>query len=346
MTTSMDNPEGRDQAGDRPQPPASDYARRDRRLHVRCSAKGSDSTRSTCWSWCSNSNAVFGVDDRRRTDRHEGAALRRHDRRLHHQRAGETARRDEPATRNVFTVDLEEWFHICGVGGAARGLSTGIGCRRASSRPRGSCSICSIALNVRATLFVVGWVAERHPRLIEACGRPGTKSDRTAIATSAPTISGPTPSAPIFARASAPDAAGVRSRVTMFRAPEWSINDRSLWALDTLAGKGSRVDASMAPVRIVGDGHVSALSSYAATPAPGRSSKCRRSSRIGSGQVMPMGWGWGLRMSSPRRVLRAIEAVNRTGRARGPHASIPGSSIPIRRGCGFRLVCISPTTSG
>src|SRR5947207_13184281 len=28
---------------------------------------------------------------------------------------------------------------------------------------------------------------------------------------------------------------------------------------------------------------------------------------------MPMGWGWGLRMSSPRRVLRTIEAVNRAG---------------------------------
>jgi hypothetical protein len=27
-----------------------------------------------------------------------------------------------------------------------------------------------------------------------------------------------------------------------------------------------------------------------------------------------MGWGWGLRMSSTRRVLRTIEAVNRTGR--------------------------------
>ena len=26
-----------------------------------------------------------------------------------------------------------------------------------------------------------------------------------------------------------------------------------------------------------------------------------------------MGWGWGLRMSSPRRVLRTIEAVNRRG---------------------------------
>jgi hypothetical protein len=31
------------------------------------------------------------------------------------------------------------------------------------------------------------------------------------------------------------------------------------------------------------------------------------------GQVMPLGWGWGLRMSSPRRVLRAMDAANRAG---------------------------------
>jgi hypothetical protein len=31
------------------------------------------------------------------------------------------------------------------------------------------------------------------------------------------------------------------------------------------------------------------------------------------GQVMPLGWGWGLRMSTPRRVLRTIEAANRRG---------------------------------
>jgi hypothetical protein len=32
------------------------------------------------------------------------------------------------------------------------------------------------------------------------------------------------------------------------------------------------------------------------------------------GQVMPMGWGWGLRMSSPGSVLRTIAAANRADR--------------------------------
>jgi peptidoglycan-N-acetylglucosamine deacetylase len=33
------------------------------------------------------------------------------------------------------------------------------------------------------------------------------------------------------------------------------------------------------------------------------------------GQVMPLGWGWGLRMSSPARVLRTIETLNNRGQA-------------------------------
>ena len=28
---------------------------------------------------------------------------------------------------------------------------------------------------------------------------------------------------------------------------------------------------------------------------------------------MPIGWGWGLRMTSPRRMLRTIESVNAAG---------------------------------
>ena len=102
--------------------------------------------------------------------------------------------------------------------------------------------------------------------------------------------------------------------VTMFRAPEWSINGRSLWALDVLAAEGVHVDASMAPLRLVGDvsypryPHIRRTPTGPITEVPPLVADRFR-------QVMPMGWGWGLRMSSPRRVLRTIEAVNRVGLA-------------------------------
>ena len=94
--------------------------------------------------------------------------------------------------------------------------------------------------NVRATFFVVGWVAERYPRLDRSDARlPATRSDRTAISTQRAYELGPD----AFRRRSARERRGAARRrrarsVSMFRAPEWSINDRSLWALDVLVEEG------------------------------------------------------------------------------------------------------------
>src|SRR5262249_58073732 len=87
---------------------------------------------------------------------------------------------------------------------------------------------------------------------------------------------------------------------------------RSLWALDALAAEGIRVDASMAPLRIVGDVGYPRYPHIRQTKAgPIKEVPPLVADRFR--QVMPMGWGWGLRMSSPGRVLRTIEAVNRAG---------------------------------
>jgi len=212
--------------------------------------------------------------------------------------------------RNVFTVDLEEWFHVCGVPALARDHWD-----RLPSRVEPTTRIVLDLLDrhhVRATFFVVGWVAERHPQLVAdvvAAGHEiGSHShthqrvyelERDAFRDD-------------LRRSQRAIAACGASPVTMFRAPEWSINDRSLWALETLAEEGVTVDASMAPLKMVG------AVGYPRYPH-------RRHTRAGPitevpplvadrfRQVMPMGWGWGLRMSSPRRVLRTIEHANRAG---------------------------------
>ncbi len=121
---------------------------------------------------------------------------------------------------------------------------------------------------------------------------------------------------------SALNAVGV-PRVTSFRAPEWSINERSLWALGALAQEGFEVDASMAPVRLVGSPafprhpHVRQTASGSITEVPPLVAD-----RFG--QVMPIGWGWGLRMSSPGRVLRSIEEMNRIRSSRRARCSSLG----------------------
>src|SRR5262245_17306450 len=67
--------------------------------------------------------------------------------------------------RNVFTVDLEEWFHICGVGGPLAAQHWDTLPSRVDLTTRRVLDLLDHA-GVSATFFVVGWVAERHPQLI------------------------------------------------------------------------------------------------------------------------------------------------------------------------------------
>jgi polysaccharide deacetylase family protein (PEP-CTERM system associated) len=212
---------------------------------------------------------------------------------------------------NLFTVDLEEWFHICGVGGR---LGVDNWDRLPSRVEQTAERLLDLldAVQVPATFFAVGWVAERHPRLIEAIRSAGHLIGSHSYSHTRAYDLGPAAfEADLRRSVRVLNAIGVRD-VWCFRAPEWSINGRSLWALDTLAGEGFRVDASMAPLKMVGD------PAYPRAPHPRQTSRGTLlevpplvADRFG--QVMPLGWGWGLRMSSPARVARAIAQANGRG---------------------------------
>src|SRR5437867_1840453 len=73
---------------------------------------------------------------------------------------------------NLFSVDLEEWFHVCGVGG----LLAAQNWDRLPARVEPTTHALLEMLDrrhVRATFFIVGWVAERYPHLIEAVRAAG-----------------------------------------------------------------------------------------------------------------------------------------------------------------------------
>jgi len=215
------------------------------------------------------------------------------------------------APENVFTVDLEEWFHLCD-GGAALSPDRW---DRLPSRAEATTGFLLDLLNslgIRATWFVVGWLAERYPRLIESVHAAGHEIGSHGYTHQRAYDLGPDGfRQDVRASVAALRAAGA-PRVRTFRAPEWSVNERSLWALPILVEEGFEIDASMAPVRIVGDVRYPRIPHIRPTPSgtlvevpPFVTDRFR--------QVMPIGWGWALRMSSPSRVLRTIEAANRAG---------------------------------
>jgi polysaccharide deacetylase family protein (PEP-CTERM system associated) len=213
--------------------------------------------------------------------------------------------------RNFLTVDVEEWFHVCGVGGplAADRWPT------LPSRVEFTTDLTLELLarrGITATFFVLGWVAERSPRLVERIVRAGHEvashgwSHRRVYELDATSFGEE------LTRANAALEAAGASRPIGFRAPEWSINDRSLWALAVLARHGFRYDSSMAPLRLLGNPQYPQVPRRLETaggtlievpPLVGR--------RLG--QQIPLGGGWGLRMSRPATVVREIEARNRRG---------------------------------
>jgi len=214
--------------------------------------------------------------------------------------------------RNVCTVDLEEWFHICASGlDALRPEHWDRLPSRVELTTRLLLDLLDEA-NVRATFFVVGWVAERYPQLVATLAAGGHEvGSHSHLHRKVYELDRESFRADLRTSSRALAAAGV-SAVTMFRAPEWSINERSLWALAVLAEEGVRIDASMAPVKLVGSPdfprypHVRNTVAGPITEIPPLVADRFR-------QVMPMGWGWGLRMSSPRRILRTVDTANRAG---------------------------------
>lgn len=212
---------------------------------------------------------------------------------------------------NVFTVDTEEWFHICGV--------------PALDTPRWPTLPSRVELTtrllledlagagVRATFLVLGWIAERHPALVREIldaghevGSHGHLHRRTHVMTRQAFASDLRASLRALTDAGAPP---VRS----FRAPEWSLDDEVAWALEELTAAGIRVDGSRAPVRLVGRVDWPRLP-HALRTSGGELIELPPLVADRFGQTMPLGWGWGLRMSTPARVRRAIDAANRAGR--------------------------------
>jgi peptidoglycan-N-acetylglucosamine deacetylase len=214
---------------------------------------------------------------------------------------------------NAITVDVEEWFHICGVGGP-------LAFAHWESLPSRVVLTTRILLDeldragARATFFTLGWVAARYPALLEEIRRAGHDIGSHGHLHARAYDLGPDGFVADLRRSlAALRDAGVE-RVVGFRAPEWSINERSLWALELLVREGLGLDSSMAPVKIVGSVAFPRRPHTRLTPA-GPILEVPPLVIDRFGHAMPIGWGWALRMTSARRMLRTIDSVNRAGQA-------------------------------
>jgi len=154
--------------------------------------------------------------------------------------------------RNFLTIDVEEWFHICGVD---RRLAFD---RWPSLESRVEYTT-DLALDllarraIRATFFVLGWIADRHPALVARIVSAGHEVGSHGWAHRRVYELDEASFGEDLARTTAALEAAGAPRPIGYRAPEWSINDRAMWALGVLARRGFRYDSSMTPLRLIGN---------------------------------------------------------------------------------------------
>jgi polysaccharide deacetylase family protein (PEP-CTERM system associated) len=206
---------------------------------------------------------------------------------------------------HVLTVDVEEWFHICGVGGSLAPENWPLLPSRVERTTDRLLDLLDRA-GARATFFVLGYVADRHPKLVERITEAGHEIASHGYMHARVYELTPAQFEDDLRRSVASLTACGVAAVRGYRAPEWSINGRSLWALDVLARNGMTFDSSMAPMRIVGN------PSYPKVPherqtASGPITEYPPAVATRLGHHVPFGGGWGLRMSRPRNVLRMLE---------------------------------------
>jgi polysaccharide deacetylase family protein (PEP-CTERM system associated) len=149
---------------------------------------------------------------------------------------------------NALTIDVEDYFHVSALASSIhRDSWTSQESRVVGSTQR----LLDLfeKFDVRATFFVLGWVAERHPQLVKDISARGHEiachgySHELVYEQSPERFRDET----IRSKSLLEDVIG--AEVLGYRAASYSIVRKSLWALDTLVDLGFAYDSSIFPVR-------------------------------------------------------------------------------------------------
>lgn len=148
---------------------------------------------------------------------------------------------------NALGIDVEEWFHLCGVDEALIKYKPSF----FESRILGSTTKLLEILkeyNVRATFFVLGIIAENSPGLIKKIIEGGHEIASHSYK-----------HVPIYQQTREEFSQDLKKsidilhkisgkRILGFRAPDFSITKKTLWAIEVLRNEGIKYDCSIFPI--------------------------------------------------------------------------------------------------
>ena len=148
---------------------------------------------------------------------------------------------------NAMTIDVEDYFHVSAFDGVVpRSEWPALECRVERNTDR-LLSIFETA-GIKATFFVLGWVAERYPALVKRIAAAGHELASHGYAHRLVYDLTPKMFRSDVRRSKDLLEEATGAAVQGYRAPSYSITPRSLWALDILIEEGFTYDASIFPI--------------------------------------------------------------------------------------------------
>lgn len=209
---------------------------------------------------------------------------------------------------NAFSIDVEDYFHVEALSSAIdRAQWDGLD-YRAEASTRRVLELLATA-GVRATFFILGWVAKRSPALVREIHGAGHEvachglTHQLVYRQSRDTFVRETREA----KACLEEATG--APVYGYRAATYSITRQSLWALDVLDELGFRYDSSIFPIRHDLYG-IPDAPRFAYRPGPGRLLEVPITTVEVAGSRLPCGGGGYFRLLPYAAFSAGLRRVN------------------------------------
>ena len=209
---------------------------------------------------------------------------------------------------NALTVDVEDWFHICGLSQEPKVDS-------AEWRVRSNVTkllALFAAYNVRATFFVLGCVAEGLPGLLSQIASAGHEIASHGHSHRMVTKLDPQGFRDELRHTRDILESQSGQKIVGFRAPQWSLTAATPWAFEILKEEGYWYDSSLNPLPFIGNP---------------KGPRVPYKIRMTCGELweippmvtpsvfgnLPTGGGWGLRLFPQRIIHNTIRELNDAG---------------------------------
>jgi polysaccharide deacetylase family protein (PEP-CTERM system associated) len=218
----------------------------------------------------------------------------------------------DTALSNILTIDVEEYFHPSEVQASVE-QSQWDALPSRIERETEDVLMLLEENGVKATFFILGWVARRRPHLVRAIAKAGHEIGCHSYLHQLVYNLSPDAFREDTRRAVGviEDACGVTARV--YRAPSYSITLKSMWALEILVECGFTHDSSIYPIAHDRYG-IEGFERHAHTieTASGPIVEVPIATvRLANGHVAPVGGGGYLRLLPYRYTAAGIRRVNR-----------------------------------